>query len=208
MMAFEIISNMAKQLNWHLMERHLRSMGLRLFTPQDLRNVTGGSEVALRFLITRAVKRGDLVKLRRELYALADNLPSDLEIANALYRPSYISFLFALAYYHLIPEAVYPVTCATTRTTTEFVVLGKSFRYHRLKRHAFGGYRQTRIEGRLIWIAEPEKALVDTLYFVLRKKWGLPERLDTRKLSLKRALDYAALFEFERLTREVRKYFD
>ena len=62
------------------------------------------------------------------MYALADNLPSDFEIANALYQPSYTSLTHTLAYYHIIPEMVYTITSVTTRPTYEFKVLGKTFR--------------------------------------------------------------------------------
>ena len=98
---------MAKQLNWHLVENELRKKDVTVFSPQDLQHLLGASEIALRFLLTRAVKRGDVLKLRRGLYGLSAHTPSELEIANLLYRPSYISFTFALSYYHIIPETVY-----------------------------------------------------------------------------------------------------
>lgn len=185
---------MAKQLNWHLVERKLRHEGLTVFTPQDLSHLLRASEISLRFLLTRAVKRGDVVKLRRGVYSLAFPLPFELEVANALYRPSYLSFAFALSYYHIIPESVYTITSATTRTTATFAALGKQFVYHRIKRAAFGGYRAERVNNQTVWMAEPEKALVDTLYFVMLKKQRLPERLDTRRLSKAKAIAFARLY--------------
>lgn len=194
---------MAKQLNWHQIERELRQTGVTLFSPQDLQHLFGASEIALRFLLTRAVKRGDALKLRRGLYALATPIPSELEIANRLYHPSYISFTFALSYHHIIPETVYAITSATTRTTATFMVLGKSFVYHRIKREAFTGYTAVRINHRVIWIAEPEKALVDTLYFVALKKQGLPERIDWSRLSKPKMRAFARLFEFPDLMKHL-----
>jgi len=186
---------MAKQLNWHLVENELHNNGVTVFSPQDLRHLFGASEIALRFLLTRAVKRGDALKFRRALYGLAAHPPSELEIANQLYRPSYISFTFALSYYHIIPETVYSILSATTRTTATFTVLEKRFVYHRIKRAAFTGYRSERVNNRTVWIAEPEKALVDTLYFVALKKQGLPERVDIAQLSKQKMRTFAKLFE-------------
>ena len=196
---------MAKQLNWHLVENELRKNGVTVFSPQDLQHLVGASEVSLRFLLTRAVKRGDVLKLRRGLYGLAAHPPSELEIANLIYRPSYISFTFALSYYHIIPETVYAITSATTRTTATFSVLEKQFVYHRIKRTAFTGYIAERVNNRTIWLAEPEKALVDTLYFVALKKQGLPERIDTARLSKQKMRGYAKLFGYPDLEKNLEK---
>ncbi|MBI5032599.1 MAG: hypothetical protein HZB51_18900 [Chloroflexi bacterium] len=187
---------MAKQLNWHIVENELRKNNVTVFSPQDLQHLLAASEIALRFLLTRAVKRGDVLKLRRGLYGLATHMPSELEIANLLYRPSYVSFTFALSYYHIIPETVYAITSATTRTTATFAVLEKQFVYHRIKRGAFTGYIAERVNDRTIWIAEPEKALVDTLYFVALKKQGLPERIDLAHLSKPKMRTFAKLFDY------------
>jgi predicted transcriptional regulator of viral defense system len=98
------------------------------------------SEVSIRFLLTRAHKRGDIDKLRRGLYSLSGSTTSELEISNALVKPSYVSFHYAMAYYHLIPEAVYRVASATTRNTRRFRVAGTEYSYHHLKSGAFAGY--------------------------------------------------------------------
>lgn len=194
---------MAKMLNWLSVEREIRARGLTLFTPQDLIHLLGASEISLRFLLTRAVKRGDVLKLRRGLYALATLPPSEMQVANLLYRPSYLSFTFALSYYHIIPETVYAVTSATSRTTATFTALGKQFVYHRIKPKAFAGYRAERVDDRTVWIAEPEKALVDTLYLVTLGKLGRPERANTARLSKPRAKAFARLFDYPDLDRVV-----
>jgi hypothetical protein len=92
-----LFSIMARQLSWPLVDKTLREAGLALFTPQDLANLLGGSDLSRRFLLTRAVKRGDAFKLRRSLCALTSPVRGDLQVANALYPPSFVSFNFALA---------------------------------------------------------------------------------------------------------------
>ena len=186
---------MAKQLNWLQVERAIRQSGLTLFSPQDLRHLLGASEMSARFLLTRASQRGDVIKLRRELYVLPDRPASDLEIANRLFHPSYVSFEYALAYYHLIPEAVYEVTSATTRTSRRFEALGKTFTYRRLKPSAFTGYRPEKVGGRVVLIAEPDKAVVDSLYFASLGKLSLPERLDLSVLQRDRLQTWADLYQ-------------
>jgi predicted transcriptional regulator of viral defense system len=178
---------------------------MSLFAPQDLANLLGGSVISLRFLVTRAVKRGDILKLRRGLYALTSPPPADLQVANALYRPSYVSFSFALSYHHIIPEAVYAVTSATPRATSSFNAFGKRFVYHHLKPRAFTGCRAERVQDQTVWIAEPEKAVVDTLYFSLLRKLGRPERMDTSGLSAKRIKGLAELFGRQDLMEAIRE---
>jgi len=68
---------MAKQLNWYLVEQELRKQAISVFSPQDLQHLFGASEISLRFLLTRAVKRGDVYKFRRALYGLAAHQPSN-----------------------------------------------------------------------------------------------------------------------------------
>src|SRR3989304_5402614 len=197
---------MAKQLSWHIVERTLRQSGISLFSPQDLRHLLNASEVSIRFLLPRAHKRGDVEKLRRGLYALRDQAPSELEIANALVKPSYVSFHYAMAYYHLIPEAVYRVASATTRNTRRFQVAGTEYSYHHLKHAAFAGYRPERVGDRIVLIAEPEKAFLDSLYLATLRRLALPERLDARSLNRKRVVELACLFGREDLMAGLEKY--
>ncbi len=67
---------MAKQLNWLQVDRHVRQRGMTIFSPQDLRLLLGASEISMRFLLNRATKRGDVLKLRRELYTLPSQPPT------------------------------------------------------------------------------------------------------------------------------------
>ena len=182
-------------MNWIHVEQVLRKHGLRLFTPLELQRVLGVSAIAARFLVHRYAKRGALLKLRKGLYCLADQPPSEMVIANRLYEPSYVSFEFALSYHHLIPESAYGVTSATSRPTRMFAALGRTFEYHRLKKDAFTGYEPVKIGTETILMATPEKALADTLYFVDLKKKRLNDRLELRTLNRKRLEAYAGIFK-------------
>ena len=192
---------MAKLLNWIEAEKKIRDSGLMLFSPVDLKRILGVSEISVRFFLTRHVKKGVVAKLRNNLYALNSQLPSEAEIANALYRPSYISLTFALSYYHIIPETVYSVTSVTTRSTAIFQSQGIEFRYHKIKVPAFTGYLPEKIEGKTVLISDREKALVDYLYFVSRKTYESNDRLDVSGLDKKKILLYAELFRNKSLDR-------
>ncbi|MBN1444930.1 MAG: hypothetical protein JW957_02335 [Candidatus Omnitrophica bacterium] len=198
---------MAKILNWIEVEKKVMDTELALFSPVDLKHILGVSEISIRFFLTRYVKKGAVVKLRNSLYALKSRLPSEWETANALYRPSYISLTFALAYYHMIPEAVYAVTSVTTQPTARFQTLGKEFRYHKIKIPAFTGYLPEKIGGKTALIADREKALVDYLYFVSRKTYEFNGRLDVSGLHKRKILRYAELFNNKGLNRLIEEIY-
>ncbi|MBI4227496.1 MAG: type IV toxin-antitoxin system AbiEi family antitoxin domain-containing protein [Candidatus Omnitrophica bacterium] len=185
---------MANYVNWITVGRALRAQGLRVFTPLELRRLLRISPVAVRFLVHRAAKRGLLTKLRRGLYAVTDAPPSAPVVANRLYEPSYLSFEWALAYHHLIPEMTYVLTSATSRPTRTFSALGHTFEYHRLKVAAFTGYAPVKVGTDTVLVAMPEKALVDTVYFVDLQKKALGDRLDLRSVNWRRAESYARRF--------------
>src|SRR3989344_5589396 len=113
---------------------------IRLFSTDEFRRLF---QVTLRAAqeFIKDHHRDLFVKIRNGLYALRSEAPTELEIANRLYGPSYISLEYALAYYRFIPETVYTVTSVTTKITREFTVEGKNYEYSRIKRKAYTGYQ-------------------------------------------------------------------
>lgn len=178
-----------------IVQQKLAQKGLRLFTTSDFRRALGLSLPTAYKTLERYAKQGAVVRLRNGLYSLPWNKPGPLAIANALYRPSYISYESALAHYHLIPETVYAVTSATTRRTKEFEAGDFGYVYHSVKKAAFTGYRPCKLGAELVLMAEPEKALCDYLFLVFLKKRALNERIAWRKVDRKRLLQHARLFK-------------
>jgi predicted transcriptional regulator of viral defense system len=119
--------------------------------------------------LSRWVKGGKLVQLRRGLYALAEphqkNPPHPFLVANRLKRASYISLQSALEHYGLIPEYVPSITSVTTgRPETLSTPLGLYIFKH-IKKELFFGYKSIDLgSGQSAFIASPEKALLDLLY--------------------------------------------
>lgn len=144
----------------------------------------------IKVMLHRWKGEGWICALKKGLYELVYprdlNIP-DMYIANVLYKPSYVSLETALSYYSIIPEVSMAVTSITTKPTRKFKNKHGLFTYHTVKPAAFGGYYVEKSRGFDILIAEPEKALVDLLYFKTyrNKKIDLgPERLD-KKIALK-----------------------
>ena len=82
-------------------------------------------------------------------------------LANQLYRPSYLSGLWALGYHDMIPERVVWLTSVTPRVPRRFENPFGIFDYRSIKQEAFFGYGKVQHGGQEILVARPEKALLD-----------------------------------------------
>lgn len=118
--------------------------------------------------LSRMVKQGEYFRIARGLYETDRNVPGHL-LAGSIYGPSYISFEYALGYYGMIPEAVYTITSATfeKKKKKKYETVFGTFTYRDVPSDAFPLEIRLVQEGEYFYrIAEPEKALCDTLYIM------------------------------------------
>lgn len=177
----------------------LQEKGILIFTPQEFSRFFKTSPRQTRYFLETYTKRSFLVRLKKNLYTLKTKFPSEEIIANALYKPSYLSLEYVLSRHGIIPESTYSITSVTTRATANFSALGKEFLYRKIKKAAYIGYVPEKIDGKTIFIAEPEKALTDYLYFVSLGRKTLNNRIDIRRLNKKKALAFAKLYQRKNL---------
>lgn len=116
--------------------------------------------------IGRLVKSGQLTPIIRGLYETEAAVPGQY-LAGSICGPSYLSFEFALAYYGLIPEAVYVYTSATygkNKVKTYRTRYG-TFVFRDVPKAAYPyGVELIRENGYAFSIASAEKALCDKVY--------------------------------------------
>lgn len=111
--------------------------------------------------------KGYIRKVIKGFYIFADRELDEwalFEIANRIYKPSYVSLESALAHYQLIPESAYEVTSVSTRRTYRFASEVAGFRYRTVRPELFSGYDLVASGPRKVKIARPEKAVLDLLY--------------------------------------------
>ncbi|MBN1273443.1 MAG: type IV toxin-antitoxin system AbiEi family antitoxin domain-containing protein [Candidatus Aminicenantes bacterium] len=119
--------------------------------------------------LSRWVESGKLVQVRRGLYALSERYrktdPHPFYIANRTKRASYVSLQSALEHYSLIPEYVPAVTSVTTGRPQTFETPLGNFIFRHIKKELFFNYILEELTtGQSVFIATPEKALLDLLY--------------------------------------------
>jgi len=153
-----------------------RGQGGRVLTERQLARLLGGSAQSRYGLVNRALKAGELLRVKRGLYVLANELRDEavhpFALAQQIMPGSYVTGESALSFHGWIPEAVYSVLSVTAR--------GKSVTYRHELLGSFEFQRMTVKPGRFLeavsrqvmkhqvaLVAEPMRALMDLVY--LRK---------------------------------------
>lgn len=184
----------------------LLEKGIHIFTPIEFERIFKLAKYQTKYFLEEQSRKGLLKRLKKGLYTLRTDLPSETEIANRLYQPSYISFEYALAKYNILPEMIYQVTSATTKPTRVFIVNDKAFSYLTIKKEAYTGYLLQKSEdGGSTLIAEAEKALVDYLYFVSLGKKTFNDRLKITSLDKNKLYKYASVYNRKKVNQLIEK---
>ncbi|MCD4708555.1 MAG: hypothetical protein K8S62_12555 [Candidatus Sabulitectum sp.] len=144
----------------------------RLITPETVNRLAGGTSARQWGLVNRALKSGDLIRLKRGLYVLSPVLTRDeisrLSIANRMVPESYITQETALAYYGwLSEEPVLVQSCIGSGRSRVLQNYFGEFIYERIPvspEDFLKGVERISLSGTHILIASRERALGDTVY--------------------------------------------
>ena len=136
-------------------------------TGQILAGQTSPAQV--RRQLSRWVKSGRVIRLRRGAYLLSDlyskTSAHPFAVANALKKASYVSLQSALAHHGMIPEYVPVTTSVTTGRPEELSTPRGRFQFRHVAIPLLFGFGETEVaRDQMALLAGPEKALVDLLY--------------------------------------------
>ncbi len=142
-------------------------------------------------------EKGWLIPLRRGLYFISDissrgfvNI-SPIVIAGAFGKDSYVSLDSALSHYGFFEQMLRAVTSVTTLKTRKYVFQNNTYRFLKINKKLYFGFRTENIEGYYAKIAELEKVVLDYLYFkndtysidlLLEKLQRAKDTIDFKKL--------------------------
>ena len=185
--------------------KKLQNFDRDYFTIADLEKITGLARSSLRVFLSRSTERGVLIRLKRGVYALESSPLKIEKIANQLYYPSYLSFESALSCYGILSQLPYTQTFATTKLPKRFTLGETEVEFRQLKKDLYFGY----ILKDNIYIAEPEKALLDQLYMVSIGRATLTvKELDLRTIKNSVFKEYARQFPTgtQKLAKEIKQY--
>jgi len=119
--------------------------------------------------LSRWVQTKRIYQLRRGLYTITPPYqkvaPHPFLVANRMVRGSYVSCQTALAYYGLIPEYVAITMSVTTQRPNSWTTPIGHYEFRHIKPSMFIGYQRIEvIQNQWVYIARPEKALLDLAY--------------------------------------------
>ena len=176
----------------------IKKMGRPIFTTHELTALSGKSPSTVVQSLNHLVRHGLIMKIYRGVWAERGHRAlSPFEIIPYLFprQRVYVSFISALHLYGIVGQIPQVITLASTAHTSSIRTTAGVFSVHQIAPSFFDGFDWYKGDDHFL-IAEPEKALIDSLYLSSRKKkqFGhLPE------------LDFPSEFSFKRAARWVER---
>jgi len=177
------------KITYRQFEKAMKPYGC--FSLQQARRLFPGFD---RKRLTEWQQKNYISKVIRGYYIFGDEKLSEpflTQVAETVYKPSYISLERALWKYGFIPEAVFSYTLVTTRKTFRIDFRNHRFIYRNIKPSLFFGYRIENENHYRCLTAEPEKALLDFIY--LNAKYDTRREFESLRLNywqMRKELDF------------------
>ena len=169
----------------------LRKLNKPFYTISDLEKITRLPRNSLYVALNRWVRGGILEKVTQGIYIPTGMNVFPEDIASQIYIPNYLSFESALNKYGILNLIPYTLTFATTRKTRKYTLQKRAVEFRQIAPKLFFGFEIR--NG--YYIALPEKAFLDEIYFMLRGKTTLDfDELSIKKLSLAALKDLSRRF--------------
>jgi predicted transcriptional regulator of viral defense system len=163
-----------------------------VFSTKQVRLLTNSSSGYTKQIIHRWKKKGTIFEIERGKYTTHDD---PFLIASRIVWPSYISLWSALRYHNLTEQVPHAVWVVTTQPRKKAVmrILETDIYFTVTKPQYFFGYEKAEQKGLEFFVADPEKAIIDSLLF---RKVSVPEvyemiRINKRTVSYRQLMRYA-----------------
>lgn len=171
--------------------KKLQKINKPFYTIADLEKITGLQRDSLYVALRRWGGEGIIERVSQGIYLPMGSLISMETLAAQLYLPNYLSFESALARYGILNLIPYTLTFATPRKTKKYLLRKQEVEFRQITRDLFFGFEMK--NG--IYVAQPEKAFLDEIYFFVRGKVTLDfDEVDIKKMSIQRLKEYSLSF--------------
>ena len=173
----------------------IKQIGRSIFTTHELVALSGKSPSTIVQSLNYLVRQGMIVKIYRGVWAESGSKgTSPFEIIPYLFSRQrvYVSFITALHLHGIVEQIPQVITLASTAHTNTIRTKVGVFSVHQIAPVFFDGFGWYKGEGNFL-IAEPEKALIDSLYLSSRRKkqfGSFPELDFPPEFSFKKAVQW------------------
>lgn len=161
------------------------------FTVSTVANIIEKDKTYAKVYLNRLKKKEIVHQLQRDVYTVQDD---PMIIASRVVWPSYISLWAALRYHNLTEQIPNRISVVTTRAKSRgtISIADTMIIFERVRPEWFFGFSKINTKDFEIFIAEPEKALVDA---VLLKRISVTEiysllKENLRRISSERIVEY------------------
>ena len=151
---------MMERLSLYKIRALALNSGVYVYGVQQFSNLINRDKNISRVYMNRMVHNGLAIKLFNGRISFIDD---DFIIASQMIFPSYISMNSALLFHNMTEQVTRYVECVTTVNSMNYYDLG--IIYHKIKPKLFFGYKRYTENGSYIFVADPEKAVFDGLYY-------------------------------------------
>lgn len=142
-----------------------------------------------RLYLYRLKSKGYIQEIESGKYTISADL---MEAAGEIISPSYISFLSAYSIYGFTTQILVQTQIVTLKPKRQIPTATLNLKFITFPKKRFFGYNKQRFRDKYIYIAEKEKAIVDSLY--LPDYCPIDESaraLESRESDLKKLIKYA-----------------
>ena len=161
------------------------------FNIDTFANIINNDKIYAKMHLNRLKNRDIVKQIQRNVYTVQED---PLIIASRIIWPSYISLWAAFRYHNLTEQISNKISVITTRSKSRenIQMMNTTISFEKIKPSWFFGFSKIKIQDFEVFIAEPEKALIDA---VLLKKISTAEiysllRENIKNISSKKLVDY------------------
>ena len=170
----------------------LRKMQKVVFSVNDIAKIINKPKKYASLFMHRLKNRGKILEIERNKYVLEGSNP--YAIFSNLCYPSYISLLASFSFYWLTTQISRNIQIMTLKPKKKIKFEDYEVDFVKLPQKRFFGYSRERTFNGFIFIADIEKAIIDSLYF--QKCVALDEvqnalRESIKKIDQKKMIKYA-----------------
>ncbi len=169
----------------------MRNIHKAVFSVKDVTKIINKSSGYSSLMLFRLKKKGLIFEVEKGKYALKETNPF-LIISNLTY-PCYISFLTAFSYYNLATQIPKKIQIVCLKSKKETIFDGYNLKFIKIKQNRFFGYKREKVNTGFIFIAEIEKAIIDSLF--LPKYCPIDNTYNALKemenINIEKLIDYA-----------------
>ena len=161
------------------------------FNIDTFANIIDKDKTYAKMHLNRLKNRGIVTQIQRNVYTVQED---PLVISSRIVWPSYISLWNAFRYHNLTEQIPSKISVITTRSKSRenIQIMNTTIIFEKIRPSWFFGFLKIKIQGFEVFMAEPEKAMIDA---VLLKKISTTEiysllQNNIKNISAKKIVDY------------------